>query len=406
MHLTITSRVINNIQLQEKPFEIRDTQLKGLLLRVQPSGVMSYYLEYKRGKRVKLGRADAITPHQAREIAKAQLAEVYQGEDLSDKRRLAKTKTYKEFVEQDYRPWAISNLRTGEATAHRLLVNFPELHTIKLHEISQWAMEKWKLKRQKTGVKASTINRELADIKACLTRAVQWEFIENHPIEHFKLCKVDKSPKVRFLSGGEEIRLWQAIDDREARIREDRRRANEWRIARNYTLYDDLSQYKYADYLKPVVILALFTGLRRGELFGLKWEDIDFIQQVLTVTAENAKAGKTRHLPLHTEVVEALRGWQLQSNSTTGYLFEGKNGKAIHDVRKSWAGVLKVARIESFRWHDLRHTFASNLVMNGVDLNTVRELLGHSDYKMTLRYAHLAPEHKALAINKLMKATS
>ncbi len=71
-------------------------------------------------------------------------------------------------------------------------------------------------------------------------------------------------------------------------------------------------------------------------------------------------------------------------------------------MRSSWEEVLKAAKIIKFRWHDMRHTFASLLVMKGVDLNTVRELLGHSDYQMTLRYAHLAPEHKAAAVAKLV----
>ena len=87
-------------------------------------------------------------------------------------------------------------------------------------------------------------------------------------------------------------------------------------------------------------------------------------------------------------------------------VFPGTKGKRIVDVKTAWAKLLRQAGIESFRWHDMRHDFASRLVMAGVDLNTVRELLGHADLKMTLRYAHLAPEHKANAVEKLVqKAT-
>jgi site-specific recombinase XerD len=79
-------------------------------------------------------------------------------------------------------------------------------------------------------------------------------------------------------------------------------------------------------------------------------------------------------------------------------VFAGKDGKSFVDIKTAWNKLLRDAGISDFHWHDLRHHFASRLVMRGVDLNTVRELMGHGDIKMTLRYAHLAPEHKKAAI--------
>jgi integrase len=265
-------------------------------------------------------------------------------------------------------------------------------------------VEKWRSRRQKDGIKPTSINRELADFRSCLSRAVQWGILENHPLEKVKPCKIDNSPKVRFLSKDEEIRLRQKLDEREQDLRADRESGNKWRAVRNQPLYPSLETVAYADYLKPAVLLSLNTGLRRGELFGLKWSDIDFNQNILTVTAETAKSGKTRHIPLNEEALVILQQWKSQVGLKSPFVFTGQNGKPFHDVRKSWAGILgkEKANIENFRWHDLRHTFASKLVMAGVDLNTVRELLGHSDYKMTLRYAHLAPEHKAMAVSKLL----
>jgi integrase len=405
MQTVITTRTINTIKPGDKPIEIRDTQLKGLLLRIQPSGVMTYYVEYKRGKRIKVGRADAITPFEAREIARGHLAESFKGGDPGDKRRLSKTKTYKQFLNEDYRAWLKHNLKSADMTHDRLELAFPEFHKLKLHEITPWLAEKWKQRRQKDGVKPTTINRELADLKACLARALQWGIIEKHPLEHFKLCKVDHSPKVRYLSPEEESRIREALDTRELKLRQARESANRHRQERGYPLYPDLSATAFADYLKPVVLLSLNTGLRRGELFALRWDDIDFSQRTLSVMAENAKSGKTRHIPLNDEAYSVLKGWKEQSQTVKGFIFEGKDGQPIHDVRTSWATLLskEQANVEGFRWHDLRHTFASKLVMAGVDLNTVRELLGHTDYKMTLRYAHLAPEHKAMAVNKLVQ---
>ncbi len=102
------------------------------------------------------------------------------------------------------------------------------------------------------------------------------------------------------------------------------------------------------------------------------------------------------------EALQVLKKWREQTQNTQ-YVFANKEGHPFDNVKKGWANILKAANITQFRWHDMRHHFASNLVMSGVDLNTVRELLGHSDLKMTLRYAHLAPKHKASAVEKLVQ---
>jgi integrase len=154
-----------------------------------------------------------------------------------------------------------------------------------------------------------------------------------------------------------------------------------------------------------MVLLSLHTGLRRGEVFGLTRAYVDLVAGRVTVHGSKAKSGTTRHVPLNTEARSTLEGWLAQTaGDKDGLVFKGKGGQRFNNVRKSWEATLKAANIQKFRWHDLRHTFASKLVMAGVDLNTVRELLGHSDYKMTLRYAHLAPEHKAAAVERLVAA--
>lgn len=405
MQAVISNSLIKKLKPAEKPYEVRDTRLKGFLLRVQPSGVMTFYVEYGRGKRIAIGRADAVTPTQARDGGKAILAAAYQGGDPMATRRQAKAHTLASFIEEIYAPWAETNIRTSKATVARLKANFPDLQKKKLANITPWLVEKWRSARLKTGAKPSTVNRDLTDLKSSLAKAVSWGLLDAYPLANVKRSKVDTSPATRFLTNDEEISLRAALDDREERIRQERDNANAWREERGYDLLPDLRVCIFADHLKPLVLLSLNTGLRRGELFSLMWDDVDLAQGNLTVHGAKAKGGKTRHMPLNAEAQMVLEGWKAQApDAHQGLVFPGKNGGQLDNVRKSWAGVMRASGITRFRWHDMRHTFASRLVMHGVDLNTVRELLGHSDYKMTLRYAHLAPEHKAAAVARLVGA--
>ena len=133
---------------------------------------------------------------------------------------------------------------------------------------------------------------------------------------------------------------------------------------------------------------------------------VTFKQATLTITGYKAKNGKTRYVPLNSASMSILQTWYQQAEDKAGLVFPSQTKKPFNNVRKSWQKVVMQAGISHFRWHDLRHHFASKLVMVGIDLNTVRELLGHSDIKMTLRYAHLAPEHKAKAVEKLVSASA
>ena len=151
------------------------------------------------------------------------------------------------------------------------------------------------------------------------------------------------------------------------------------------------------------MLLAVNTGLRRGELLKLRWRDVELSRQMLTVRGAGAKTGQTRHVPLNSEAIQVMKAWRPMALEPEWCVFVGsESSKPLVAIKKGWAAVLKAAKVKSFRFHDLRHTFASKLVMAGVDLNTVRELLGHKSIAMTLRYAHLAPEHKAAAVETLV----
>lgn len=227
------------------------------------------------------------------------------------------------------------------------------------------------------------------------------ERLHFHPLSKLKPLKVDDVGKVRYLTVDEEDALRKALDKRELIAKSKRTKGNIWREERKYEKLPDLFNVEFVDYLKPMVLLSINTGLRQGEIFSITWSNIDLERSILTLSGASTKNRKTRYIPLKSEALDVLLKWQ-SHYPKSNLVFPNINGERFNNIRKSWSSVLSSANISNFRWHDLRHHFASKLAMAGVDLNTIRELLGHADLKMTLRYAHLAPEHKASAVAKLI----
>jgi integrase len=140
--------------------------------------------------------------------------------------------------------------------------------------------------------------------------------------------------------------------------------------------------------LRPMVICAMNTGMRLGEILNLKWRDVDFENAIITV--EHSKSGLSRRIPVNQQLWNTLRN--LEKFSGCPYVFN-HDGKRYTYVRKAFGNAVKKAGIETFRFHDLRHHFASNLAMAGVNLKAIQVLLGHKSFDMTLRYAHLSEEN-------------
>lgn len=399
---------------KDKPFEIYDTELKGFTLRIQPDwidkagilqeGAKTYLIRYRlpdgKQNRTIIGRVSDFTPAQAREKADKIRRGVKDGINPKEgKAPTEKTHTLQTFFDDMYKPWVEAHHKASKATLTHY-VHFSHFAETPLNQFNGLLFEEWKTARLKSGIKSSTINRNLSMIRSLFSKAVEWNIIPSHPMAKVKLLKVDTNPVVRFLSETEYTRLIKSLDEREERIRAERNSANLWRQKRSYTPLPALEDVVFADHLKPMVLLSLNTGLRWGELSKLTWGDVDLNKKFLSVAGKNAKSSSTRHIPLNSVTIELLTAWRIQQH-TEQFVFPNKDGNAFDNLDKSWASVLEAAQISSFRWHDMRHTFASYLVMAGVDLNTVRELMGHSSIKMTLRYAHLAPEHKAEALKKL-----
>jgi len=233
----------------------------------------------------------------------------------------------------------------------------------KLYEITPQDIENYKKKRLEDGVKHSTINRELACLKTMFNKAVEWEKLNTQPPK-IKLYKVNNQ-RIRYLTSDEEKKLLEL----------------------------------FSEPLKSIILIALNTGMRRGEIINLKWVDV-YIKEGKIIIQES-KSKEKRIIPMN-EIVKTVF-INLLSTGGKEYVFENKEGKqyGVDYITHCFNKVVKKAGIKDFRFHDLRHTFASKLVMRGVNLKVVQELLGHKDYKMTLRYSHLSPEVKTQAVKIL-----
>lgn len=229
-----------------------------------------------------------------------------------------------------------------------------------LHEVTPYMVERFKGERAKE-VSGATVNRNLACLKCMFNKAISWgKFSGKNPVKDIKFFK--EQPRLRFLEK-EDI---------------------------------DKLLLNCSEHLKPIVILALHTGMRKGEILNLKWHDIDFNRGIIYLY--QTKSGE-RQIRMNDEVKTTLI--RIPKHPESFYIFCNKDGRPYGDIKKSFFTASKKAGIINFRFHDLRHTFASHLVMSGVDLNTVRELLGHKTLDMTLRYSHLSPDHQKRAVDLL-----
>ena len=216
------------------------------------------------------------------------------------------------------------------------------------------------------GVTTATVNREFAFLRRVFNVAIRDDKAGSNPVSKLKTLR-EPSGRTRYLTDEEEERLMKALPSAEDRAR---------------------------------VTVLLHTGFRRGELLGLRWRDVDLKGGVLSVP--KAKNGEARHVPL-TSTVRTILSHRPRPLDGTALVFPNSEGhRDLRWAKKTVPGALRAAQIEDFRFHDLRHTFASRLAMEAVDLMTIRELMGHKTMAMTLRYSHLSPGHRRTAIERLV----
>lgn len=394
---TVTS--LKKLAPRDKPYEVRAPDLKGLLLRVQPSGVKTFYYEHSRGKREKLGKNGNLML-ESQTITQIKREAMRVASEGPKESRLNRQKaTLGGFALGDYSVHIADKVITHRQHIRSIERNFEKLFDRRMDEIQPLDIERWKKRRLSQGVKFETIKRDFASLKACLNTAVSpFRYIATHELVSYRLeapTETLESPtqSVRYLSREEEASLRKALIDR------DRRNLNS-QIAKDNSYNKTPLTVCFSDHVTPLVLLALNTGLRRGDLFHLEWRDIDLdrgeINKVIRKTRRKNK--KTVCLPLSNESVGILKRWKGQVDSELVFP-SPVTGRALDNIDAAWKEILKRAEIARFRFHDLRHTFATRLVEAGVPIYTVKELMTHSSIAQTEIYAHVSADLKKEAIN-------
>jgi len=289
--------------------------------------------------------------------------------------------TFKEFSQKYLSTYASTSLRPPSYNRYQDIVNrilIPFFGEKKLSEILPEDVEAYRADRLKK-VSPSTVNREFTRFRSIFYKAVEWGYLKSYP---FKTIKEFKEPpgKVRFITPEEFERILWACHPNS--------------LLENPNNWGRTFSKLLCAFLKATVLLAFHTGMRMGEIRNLKWKDIDFKNRIISV--ETTKNNERRTIPINQTLYELLKS--LPVHLGTEKLFPNITSQQLSNA---FSRACKRAGIKDFRFHDLRHSFASYLTMAGKNLRTVQTLLGHKDPRMTMRYSHLSDETLKEAVSIL-----
>lgn len=339
--------------------------------RVTKEGIVRWYLDYRdaKGERVQKVASQASSYEEAVLALKgAVVGEHHRALGIGDAPQKTKFSELSKLYLDNY---ARLNKRSWRDDQYRLNAHMvPYFGETTLDDITSLSVEKYKAKRMEDKVSKSTVNRELTILKKMFNLAIDWGITDRNPALKVKQFSEKDTAVERILTAGEERRLFAECPA----------------------------------YLRPIITTALHTGMRRGEIFDLRWAQVDLAKRVIQV--KHTKSGKDRHIPINGTLFKTLAGLKA-SNGTSDYVFPNpETGKPYAEVKKSFKQACKRAEITDLRFHDLRHTFATRLVTAGVDIVTVRDLLGHFSVRVTQRYTHPGHDLKVAAVGLLARRTA
>lgn len=377
----LTKTVVDAAPVTGKDYWIWDSELPRFGLRVRATGAKAYAIQYRNAhdttKRLTIGRPGELwTPDAARKRARELLADVERGEDpAGDLREKREGLTMREIAKEYLEQYATAHLRPATQRGIKVALDkhiLPEMGSRKIAEIDSAHVAKLHRKMKATQVQA---NRVLSYLSGIFSYAIEQKLTKENPCVGIK--KFQEERRERYASEEELENLIKALN-----THPDQHAANAFR-------------------------LLILTGARLSEVLKATWDMFDLQRGIWTKPSAHTKQKKVHNAPLSTAAVSLIANMYEARDKDHPYLFPGQPTKANPtikprvDLKGPWDAIKKAAKLENFRVHDLRHSYASQLVTAGVPLFDVGKLLGHTQIATTMRYAHLADDPLRAATNKL-----
>lgn len=360
--------ISNNLQCpgNKSRIEYCDSEFPGLYVEVRATsqGQGTFYLRYKdsSGKTChqKIARTTDVNLLEARKRARTLKAEIELGADPRAEEKARKAVlTFDEFFEQHYLPYVKPRKRSWDRDEELYRLRIKKAFGQKrLNQITRHQVQTFHTALKDEGLAAATCNHHIKLLRHAFNLAIDWEMLETNPVSRVPLFHEDNKIE-HYLDDAELGRLLLIL-------RTDENRS----VCR-------------------VALFLLSTGCRLNEALSAKWSDVDLEKGVFIVSAKNSKSKRMRSVPLNDSALEILS--QLDTQNRHEYLFiNQKTGNPYTTIGKVWNRLRMKAGLKHLRLHDLRHQYASFLVNGGRTLYEVQQILGHSDPKVTMRYAHLS----------------
>lgn len=337
-------------------------------MSVKKRGDSWYYFFRVNGVRYRKAIPEARTKYQAQQAEAAARDSIFEGK--YDRR--SSSTTFQDFVESAFLPWAKDNKRSWRNDLSRAKPLIAFFGKRRLIDVTRFLIEQFKKQRRDSfnGRGAlrspSSVNRELELLSRIFSFAVERDEIDSNPFKGVKKLPMNNL-LTRYLTEDEEPRLMAVLTNRR-------------------------------EHLRPVVVIALNTGMRRSEILSLRWEQIDFSRDSIHLL--RTKSGKPRTVPMNTVVREVLSVMKGINDSECVFV-NPRTGKPLTDIKNAFKAALKEAGIEGLRFHDLRHTAGTRMADAGVPIAVIADILGHKDIRTTMRYVHATDEGKRRAVKSL-----